>query len=211
MAHRVLAEHHRQAGFDERLGEAAGARRRDHRVVGAVLEQHRHVARRSEVDAEQARRHERAHGQHARGTGSVRRSEPERQGQPATLREAADDGLGAVEAVLRARGVEEVVDRGEGAGEFLGDRLGLLRREVEPREPGRRGDGAAGQHRRERAVRVEVAEQAAEVALVGAVPVQQQQQTVGVAAGDDVGDQVHRGLAFDRVAAAGEDGVRTCS
>ena len=149
VAHRVLAEDDRQAGFDERLGQPPGARRRDHRVVGAVLEQHRDVARTLEVDAEQTRRHERAHGQHARRTGPLRWPEPERQRQTGALREPADDGLGAVEPVLLARGVEQVVDRGERGGEGVGDLVGILGAEVEPREPGRRGDGAARQHRRE--------------------------------------------------------------
>ncbi len=124
----------------------------------------------------------------------MRSDGPEREGQreSGALGEATHDGLGTVEAELGALGVEEVVDRSERLGEGVGDVVGLARREVEPREPGWRGDRTTRQDRREPAVGVEVAEQATEVALVGAVPVQEQQEAVGVAAGDDVGDQVHR-------------------
>ena len=48
--------------------------------------------------------------------------------------------------------------------------------------PGGAASGPTRQHRREAALGVEVGEQAAEVALVGAVAVQQQQEALGVAA-----------------------------
>ena len=64
--------------------------------------------------------------------------------------------------------------------------------DVEPREARRRGERAARQHGHELTLGVEVREQAAEVALVGAVAVEQQQDALGRAAFDHVRHQRHR-------------------
>ena len=57
--------------------------------------------------------------------------------------------------------------------------------------PGRRGDGAPRQHGEEVALRIEVGQQPAEVALVGAVAVDEQQHPLGARTAHDVVDQAH--------------------
>src|SRR5436190_737049 len=74
----------------------------------------------------------------------------------------------------------------------------LARREAEvvpgeARHPGH-GDGPARKHGHEPPVRIEVREDDAEVALVGAEPVDEEQQAVGVAPAHDIRDQRHGSL-----------------
>jgi hypothetical protein len=94
--------------------------------------------------------------------------------------------------VLRAHRVEERVDLVERVEEGrVRPVRGRRRAELEPREPGRRGERAPRQHREESTLRVEVGQQATEIALVGAEPVEQQQDPLGIRTADDVVDQ-HR-------------------
>ncbi len=164
-----------------------------------MLEQHRDAVGAFDVDLEQRRRHERAHGHDPGRPLPVARAQRQRQRQPGTLREPTDHRLVTRHAVLGARGVEEIVDRGQRVGEAL--RQGDLRvggvgqgRHVEPRESRRGGDRSARQHRDEATFGIEVAEQATQVALVGAVPVQEQQQAIRSASLHHVRDQIHQVL-----------------
>ena len=204
MAHGVLGEDHGEPGLDQDRGQVAGAGDGDHGVVGAVLEQHGDRGGRLGVDLQHAGRHERAHRQDARRARAVTRPEGQRQRQPAALGEPADHRLGPGHPLFLAGGVEQVVDRGQCLGE-PGTRVGG---HVVPGEPRRRGHRAARQHGGETTLRVEVAEQATQVALVGAVAVQQQQEAVGLAPAHDVGDQFHRdsSVGWGTVVR-----VRTCS
>jgi hypothetical protein len=159
-----------------------------------VLEQDSHLRRAFGVDLQRAGGHERAHGEHAGGTRPVGGAERQRQREPGALREATHDGLVAGHALLFARGVEQVVERGERFGE-AGARIVA---DVVPGEPGRRRQRASREHGREMTLRVEVAQQPTQVALVGAVAVEEQQQAVGLAPPHDVGDQIHRTPRFSQ-------------
>jgi hypothetical protein len=63
-------------------------------------------------------------------------------------------------------------------------------------EPGHAGqcDGPAGKHGHEPPVGIEVREKPAQVALVGAEPMDEEQQAVGLAPANDVRDQRHGSL-----------------
>src|SRR5204862_6186 len=86
------------------------------------------------------------------------------------------------------QGVQPVEGRLEGDGDLAGREA-----EVVPGEArhARHGDGTARKHGHEPPVRIEVREEAAEVALVGAEPVDEEQQAVGVAPAHDIRDQRH--------------------
>ena len=75
----------------------------------------------------------------------------------------------------RTRLVEQVVELASADARPCATSVGIARHDVEPREAGRRGMRASRQHGDELALGVEVRQQAAEVALVGAVPVHEQQ------------------------------------
>ena len=102
---------------------------------------------------------------------------PETERETRTLREAADDRLRAVEAELVALGVEKIVELLERLA--VGSLAAVLRGHPVPRETRRAGHRvrAAREHGGELAVGVDVGEQRAEIALVGAVAVHEQDQS----------------------------------
>ena len=120
VTHRVLAEHQRHRMLRQSTREVAGCDHGHHRVVGAVLQEHGHVARRVPVDVDEIEQHERAHRQHAGGPHAIAAAQAHRQRHPGSLREATDDRLLARDTVLGARLVEQVVDRRHRVGEALG-------------------------------------------------------------------------------------------
>ena len=135
-------------------------------------------------------RAERAHRQHA-GRGDRAAPQPERQCQARALGEPGEDCLAALETLLGALRVDEGIE-----GIERGVEAGLVetfRAEIEPREPGRagRGDRSARQDGGKPTFGIEVGQESAEIALVGAVAVHQEQEPLGARGGDDVGDEFH--------------------
>ncbi len=164
-------------------------------TVGAVLEEHGDlrggVPIRPEL-VERRLRKRRTQGEHAERVRTVARAQRQRERQTGALREAAHDRLAARHAVLGGGLVEQVIELAERRLERGGD-LGRREAEVVPGEPGHpgHGDGPARKHGDEPPVRIEVREEPAEVALVGAEPVDEEQQAVGVAPAHDIRDQRH--------------------
>ena len=122
---------------------------------------------------------------------AVEVEQPEREREPAALREAAEDRLAPVEAELRALLVDQRVELGERVGPLVRPDSGRPNSyHMKPGVPGA-ASGARGSTTAKLAVGVEVRHERAEVALVGAVPVHEQQQPLRAPALDDVGDQRH--------------------
>ena len=191
MLHRVLAVHGGHAERAQLAREVARPLDGDERIVRAVLHEHRRRVVGVEIErgGVEHRTH-RERGLRARPFTALQR-DAER--EPGPLREAADDRLAAIETERVGLLGEEVVERGE---RLRVRALRLLAGEhAVPRIAGRSGHGilAARQHRGERAVGIEVGEQAAEVTLVGAVAVHEQRQPVRVRTLDDIRDERHAG------------------
>ena len=178
VAHRVLAVDHREPGSTSSLGQLAGAGRRDHRVVGAVLEQHGHArAAPSRSTPSEPGRHERAHRQHARGSGALvagrapsASASPPPWENPPTTASSRSKPCSAHAASSRSSTAASAV--GEGLGACRRDRSATCRTTRSRAAPRR---GPRGSTVAKLTLGVEVGEQATEVALVGAVPVHEQQ------------------------------------
>ena len=163
---------------------------RDQRIVGAVLDEHRHVDR-AQSNASGSPSGTRAHREHpGRAGGFTAAAAPSPSASPAPCEKPANDRW------LRAG------SRAPRTARRAGRRARPVRRRrrpsasppnVVPGEPGRAGhrERRARQHRRESPVGVEVREEAAEIALVGAVAVHEQQQPFGRRSLHDVRDQGH--------------------
>ena len=187
MPHRVLGVDDRHAVRLERTSELAGPGHRDERILVTVLDEHRDLLGGFPVRLEHVEAGKRgAHREHADRARPVAAAGRKGEHHPGTLGEAGDQRLRPVEPLLLAGLVEQVVERVERRGER--DRVELALRA--PRVPGEaRGPGRlgpSGQHDGEPALRIQVGQQATEVPLVGAVPVDQEQQPLGIRAAHDV-------------------------
>ena len=198
MLHRVLAVHgghaeRRAAGARDRANAAPGSADRWCRAARAPAA--RLCSSRSNAAVSIAGLIASA----AFGPGPIAALEREPEREPAALREPADDRLAARRGRARrparrgGRRARRARRRSEPS-PLVAARTCRTRRTRACPAP---GYGAARQHHGERTVGIEVGEQTAEVALVGAVAVHQQREPIRARSLHDVRDQRHAGRLHD--------------
>ena len=125
----------------------------------------------------------------------VGRVQAESQCEAAALGKASEDRGAPLEPERRALFVDERVELGERGCELLLDRgvVAVRGEQVVPHVSGcpRRVHRRARQHDREMPVGIEIRKEAAQVDLVGTVPVEEQEQALRRRSLDDVRDQRH--------------------